>query len=376
MSTETQVLVREMLPDERGVVEELFGRSLGPVDRLVFQLSFEDALRSAGKHGGGNLVGTFEGGIVGSVSMRIILIGRERTGFIGALVTDPEMRGRGVGRSLVDGAISWLEERECDAIYATADRYNSPSWNIFVHRGFSVYEFPRQLDDYGLNFPRLWLGEFHFIGFGTFFLRRDGEEERPREGGEATHLVTAWLGLTLMLWLHSLRLGQSASTLAPMFIVAGLSLLAHELPQKMVGRHLGLETIFKAWEPGVLLGVLLGAIGSIFPAYGSTYVRQLDWRYDPRERGMGAFFAIGPLASLTLASVFWTLSTIASSGLLVVSLRAGFSMNLMNVVFNLLPVQAAGGFVWDGRKILTWSKAAWFALLAGTVALAAIDILF
>ncbi len=70
------------------------------------------------------------------------------------MVTDKEFRGRGVGKSLVDGAISWLEGRGCEVIYTTADRYTSPSWNIF-HRDFHLYEVPQQIRDYGLSFLRL-----------------------------------------------------------------------------------------------------------------------------------------------------------------------------------------------------------------------------
>ncbi|MBS7635637.1 hypothetical protein KEJ34_09230 [Candidatus Bathyarchaeota archaeon] len=55
----------------------------------------------------------------------------------------------------MDGAISWLEERGCEVIYATADRYNSPSWNTFIHRDFHLYETPQQIRDYGLSFLSL-----------------------------------------------------------------------------------------------------------------------------------------------------------------------------------------------------------------------------
>jgi GNAT superfamily N-acetyltransferase len=376
MVSEMRALVREMLPDEKADVEELFSRSLGLVDRIVFLLSFEDALKSAQKRSGGSLVAVHGGRIVGSVSMRIQPIGGKWTGFIDALVTDRELRGRGIGGSLVDGAISWLEERKCEVIYATADRYNSPSWNMFVHRGFSVYEFPQQLRDYGLSFLRLWLREFHYIGYGTFFLRRGREGDKPSEKGEAGHIMTAWLGVSLVLWIQALQAGQPLALLPLLFAVAGLSLLAHELPQKLVARRLGLETTFKAWVSGLLLSSLLAAVGSFFPAYGSTYVKQLDWRYEPKKRETGIFFAVGPFVSLALAFTFWALSSFTTGGLLSATGRAGYMINLVNVIFNLIPIQAAGGFVWDGFKIFTWNKTIWLILFAGTASLVIVNILF
>ena len=375
MVPETQIHIRVMLPSEKSEIEKLFGRSLGLIDKIFFQLTLEGALKRAKKQLGSSLVGRLNDRIVGSVSMRIQLIGGRRAGFIAALVSDREFRGRGVGKSLVDGAISWLEERECEVIYATADRYNSPSWNTFIHRGFSIYEFPQQLRNYRLNFLRLWLVEFHFIGYGTFFLRWDREEEIPRGRSEAWHFIAAWLGLSLMLGMRALRMGETVSLLPLLIVVAWISLIAHELPQKMIGRLLGLETDFKVWEPGLFLGSLFGAVGSIFPVYGSTYVKQLDWRYDPRKSGMGAFFAIGPFVSFVMASVFWVLSS-TTRGFLATSGRIGFLTNLMNVFFNLIPLQSAGGLVWDGKKILTWSKAVWMILFTGTTSLIIIDILF
>jgi GNAT superfamily N-acetyltransferase len=376
MTSEMQVLVREMLPGEKDDVEGLFGRSLGLVDRIVFLLSFEDALKSSQRRSGGSLVAVHDGRVVGNVSMRFWLVGGRRTGFIDALVADGELRGRGIGRSLADGAISWLEERGCEVIYATADRYNSPSWNLFVHRGFSVYELPQQVGDHGLSFLRLWLAEFHFLGYGTFFLRRERENDKPREVGEWWHFMAAWLGVSFALSMQALRTGWPLSLLPLFFAVAGLSLLAHELPQKLVGRRLGLETTFKAWGSGILFGSLLAAVGSFFPAYGSTYVEQLDWWYEPREKWTGIFFAVGPSVSLALAFAFWAVSLFASNGLFSASGRVGYTMNLVIVIFNLIPVQAAGGLVWDGKKILMWNKAAWLMLFAGAAALFVLDVLF
>jgi hypothetical protein len=56
-----------------------------------------------------------------------------------------------------------------------------PSWNMFIHRDFHPYEIPEQLRDYGLDFLRLLLTEFHFIGFGTFFPREAENKENLRK---------------------------------------------------------------------------------------------------------------------------------------------------------------------------------------------------
>ncbi|MEM2930922.1 MAG: GNAT family N-acetyltransferase [Thermoproteota archaeon] len=370
-----QIVIRELQPGEEKDVEKLFTRSLGITDRIVFQLSFEEARKSAVKQCGGTLVAEFDNKIVGTVSMRIKVLKGKRTGFIDALVSDKELRGRAIGRSLVDGAILWLEEHGCEVIYATADRYNSPSWNMFIHRGFHLYEIPMQLRDYGLDFLRLWTVEFHFIGFGTFFLRRDKEKAKHCETREAWHWLAALLGVSVAWWIQILR-GQGPLILIPMvFTVIAVSLIAHELSQKLVASRLGLETTFKAWGSGILFGWLLALLGSVFPAYGSTYVKQLDWWYDPEKDRIGIVFAVGPLVSLLLGFAFWAMSNLAANSLIMVPATAGYVTSLMIVILNLIPIQAAGGFVWDGKKILRWNKTVWAMLATPTLALVILDLL-
>lgn len=369
------VSIRDMLPSEVDDVKKLFGRSLGIVDRIVFQISFEEALSSIQKQKGGILVATYNASIVGSVSLQFQYIKGKLTGFIDALVADREFRGKGIGKSLVKEAIYWLENHGCEVIYATADRYNSPSWNIFVHNGFSVYEIPHQLRDYGLRFIHLWIKEFHFVGFGTFFLKRSLNEEKPREINESKHFLAAILAMSIVWWIQIFRSGGSLVLVPLLFSIVCISLMAHELSQKLIARRLELETTFKAWGSGLLINILLAAIGGFFPAHGSTYVKQLDYRYKSKDK-MGVVFSVGPLVSLFFAFTFWSLSIFSTSSLLVASGRVGYTFNLFLVIFNLVPIKAAGGFVWDGKKILNWNKVIWIALFIGTTALIVFDYLF
>jgi GNAT superfamily N-acetyltransferase len=363
-----------MLPNERTIVESIFARSLNLINRIVFQISFEDALRKAKRQKGATLVAELDGQIVGCVSVKIESIRGKPTGFIDALAADKDHRGKGVGKSLVSSASSWLEERGCGDIYATADRYNSPSWNIFVHLGFSVYDFPRQLRDYGLSFLRLWLVEFYFLAFGTFFLRRaQQKEEKPRKTHETRHFAVAWLGVSLGLWIPVILTGKPFSLLPLYSAVTAISILAHELSQKLAARRFGLETTFRIWESGLFVSILFGAVGSFFPAYGSTYVRKLDYRYEHSRKENGVFYATGPVASLILAYCFRLLTVFTGDILLTAAAKVGFTVNFLMVLFHLIPVQAAGGIVWDGKKILTWNKIVWLLLTLGTALLLAVD---
>ncbi|MEM2926807.1 MAG: GNAT family N-acetyltransferase [Candidatus Bathyarchaeia archaeon] len=370
------IVVREMKPDEKEGVEELFRRSLCITDRLIFQLSFEDSLKSARRSCGGTLVAEWEDKIVGALSMRIQSIKGEKIGYIDALVSDKEFRGRRIGRSLVDEALSWLMDRGCEVIYATADRYNSPSWNLFIHRGFYPYEAPQHLRDYGFEFLRLWLGEYYFIAFGAFFLRKDiGKEKKALgETKERWHWLAALLGVSGVWWTQLFR-SQGSLMLFPAFLVAtAISLLIHELPQSFAAKRLGLETTFKAWSSGLIFSTFLGFLGLFFPAYGSTYIKRLDWWYDPKKDGTGIVFALGPISSLMLSFLLLTISSMTKEKLLVASATVGYVTSLSIAILNLIPIKAAGGFVWDGKKILDWNKGLWGILVTAAIALVLIDV--
>jgi ribosomal protein S18 acetylase RimI-like enzyme len=366
------VSIRKIREDEKKYVDDLLRRSLGPIDLVIFSASLEDALKNTSIDKGNCLVAEIENKIIGSVSMKIRQIGGSEAGFIGALVTDKEHRGYGIAGSLVEEAMKWLSHMNCGTIYATVDRYNSGSWNTFIHRGFSVYELTNQLRDYGLGFFRLWLAEYHFIGYGTFFLRKKYDDNH--EMSERWHFLFAWAGLFAIWTIQALRWGQPVIILPVIWGVTGVSLLVPELLQKLTGRILGLQTVFKTWEPGILFSLLLAVFGSFFPAYGSTYVKKIDYRYDFRKKENGIFFTAAPVVSLLLAFGFWGLSTIISDSVILAGVRVGYMSNLINTLFNLIPVQAAGGLVWDGKKILTWSRAAWLILVFMTIVLIVIDI--
>jgi len=73
-----EILVREILPGEESKVRDFFERNLGVIDRIFFPLAFRDALKSAREQLGTSLVAVYNGEIVGSVSLRIVVYSEKR----------------------------------------------------------------------------------------------------------------------------------------------------------------------------------------------------------------------------------------------------------------------------------------------------------
>lgn len=110
-----EILIREMLYGEGSKVRDFFERNLGVIDRLIFSLAFRDALKSASKQLGTTLVAVSDGDIVGTVSLRIVVHGDKRIGLIDAIVADKNIRGKGIGKSLLGEALSWFGKMEIKA---------------------------------------------------------------------------------------------------------------------------------------------------------------------------------------------------------------------------------------------------------------------
>ncbi len=83
------------------------------------------------------LVGTLDEVVVGlAVSMVQQIAGRGRRGVLGACYVEPGARGVGVGRLLLDRALSWFEECGCDGVDGTALPGDREAKNFYESAGF------------------------------------------------------------------------------------------------------------------------------------------------------------------------------------------------------------------------------------------------
>ncbi|CAL9545547.1 Mycothiol acetyltransferase [Streptomyces sp. enrichment culture] len=68
-----------------------------------------------------------------------------RCGWVLALGVDPGLRGRGLGRRLLDGCLRGLREDGADEVRLTVDPANAAALTLYGERGFAPVE---QRDDY------------------------------------------------------------------------------------------------------------------------------------------------------------------------------------------------------------------------------------
>ena len=359
-----KIVVRNIQPGEDKAVWKV-AKTLGIVERYLFYLLY--------KIGKANLVALDGERIVGCVTPRVTTLTGERVGMVDAIFVDRNVQGKGVGKALLDAALAHFEEARCKTLYYIVDRFNSPSWNMALHRGFNLFEFNEQLRFFGWKILWLWLATGYHFAPGTFILRKTAKESQvAREAGAGWHFLLAWLGFSFVLWVMDIRLDAPwLNSILFVLGVVGVSVFTHELAHKLVARSFGLKTIFKVWESGLTFSVLLALLGALVPFYGSTFIRQKDWPYSKNLREIGLIYTAGPVVSLILASCFLGLAHWTNTEWLVALGTVGLRANFVLVLSNLIPIFPFTPF--DGRKIFLWNKTVWsllviwFALLLGAI---------
>jgi ribosomal protein S18 acetylase RimI-like enzyme len=74
---------------------------------------------------------------------------RGPAGVLHDIVVDPEHRGRGAGRLLLDAALEFLKSRDAPRVVLSTAARNAPAQRLFESAGFrhTMIEMARELDD-------------------------------------------------------------------------------------------------------------------------------------------------------------------------------------------------------------------------------------
>jgi len=156
--------------------------------------------------------------------------------------------------------------------------------------------------------------------------------------------------------------GQLELKLATVIIfvcVGGIATILHDLAHKYGAYRCGCITEYKFWGLGTVTMLSTAWLfGNAFAKPSRTLVRS-EKILLPKE---AAIIKLGgPLMSMGVAIV--SLFLIPLGGLFAIAGSAGFSMNLMNSVFSLVPIKPN-----DGVEIYAWNKLVWAVVFIPLIA--------
>ena len=180
---------------------------------------------------------------------------------------------------------------------------------------------------------------------------------------EMQHLFIAWIAIS---YAFALVLSDPVGPARPdpfgllvinkfilSLLTVGVSFLLHELAHKVVAQRYNMWAEFRMSSSMLMFAVGMAYLsGWLFAAPGAV---QIQASYATREQ-IGRIGAAGPLMNVLLALIFMPIG--GMGGFLGEIGSFGVMINLWLALFNMLPFS-----VLDGKKVLAWSKGAFFGIV-------------
>jgi len=320
------------------------------------------------------LVAERDGQVVGAVVLELFMLpGGRQGGVMFWLMTDPEVRGSGVGGELIEAGLRFFEEHGCQEVFACVEGFNTSSSNLFAARGFSILSLGEQLRRYGLvGTLALWLKMHRFGGDVGHFLWARPKSTSP--DSPALQWLVSVLASTLVFALAGWR-GGSLEGFDPAVVLGStLAILAlfglREAAMRLAARSQGLSVRYRAWESAFPLSVGIAlTLGVFFPTPGSVYPRSGAWRYQDLVPKLGPTAFAGASAVLVFTWAAWALMRFdMPPPEIAVWVRAayvaGLSLALLDVLLPFSPFVS-----YSGRRVWDWNHLAWGVLAVAAAGL-------
>jgi Zn-dependent protease len=177
---------------------------------------------------------------------------------------------------------------------------------------------------------------------------------------ELKDIIKAWLAISIAFGILIYGTGQTLLfSIGIAALTVGLGFLAHELSHRYYARKFRMHAEFRANNLMLILAIIMSFLGFVIAAPGAVVISG----FVTRKEG-GIIATAGPAANLIIALLFlplvFVIPTIAYYGLMI---------NAWLALFNMIPFP---GF--DGHRIVGWSKAAYFIMLAIAIILNVVQV--
>ena len=136
------------------------------------------------------------------------------------------------------------------------------------------------------------------------------------------------------------------------------SFLIHELAHKFVAQRMGAWAEFRMYPAGLILGLIMSALGFLIAAPGAVMI---SGRINDKDNGLISL--AGPAVNGVLAVIFYILM-ILTTGYASILFYLIAHLNIILAIFNMIPIMP-----FDGSKIYKWNKTVYFMTAGLLVAL-------
>ena len=179
---------------------------------------------------------------------------------------------------------------------------------------------------------------------------------------EIKDIIKAWVAISIA---FAIVLGKPVFSpdFYAKFVIAsltvGIGFLFHEMGHKIVAQRYGCFAEFRSFDNMLILAIAMSFFGFIFAAPGAVMITGRI-----SKSRSGRISAAGPVVNIALALLFLALAFLQLPNSLKPIAYYGFLINSWLALFNMIPF-----WLFDGYKILKWSKLAYGCIAASAFAL-------
>jgi Zn-dependent protease len=149
------------------------------------------------------------------------------------------------------------------------------------------------------------------------------------------------------------------SALTMFILVAGISVVVHDLARRWMSRRQGRDTEYQIWPLGMIVMFLTAWLFACPCGKPSRPVSQVAPAADPRQKAFECL--AGPGASVLLACLFALLILAGEIGKTIGI--AGISINIALAFYSLMPFDPM-----EGQKVWSWNRTAFLGIIIPLVA--------
>lgn len=179
---------------------------------------------------------------------------------------------------------------------------------------------------------------------------------------EIKDIIKAWVAISI-----AFAIVLSKPVFSPDFyakfviasLTVGIGFLFHEMGHKIVAQRYGCFAEFRSFDNMLLLAIAMSFFGFIFAAPGAVMITGRV-----SKSRSGRISAAGPVVNIALALLFLALASLQLPNSLKPIAYYGFLINSWLALFNMIPF-----WLFDGYKILKWSKIAYGCIAVSAFAL-------
>jgi len=299
-----------------------------------------------------------EGKIVGASAVSVYNLHPDKVGLVDFIFVIPEAAGQGLGSRLLARSQQYFARQNADDFIAFVDGYNSPSWIMFHHQGFSWLSLQQQIKIWGSRTFLLWFKSMYLKELGHFMLWKSPERKKPQVSWRPGEFLLMLLAISLFAWWGLRNYGVNY---LPLLLALTVNIAIYEGMEWLAARKLAVNTEFRIWENGITVNIILLLIPGLFiPAQGSIYLKDYEHNYQRRPEIKGRMAGAAIMAGFIFSLFIIILQRIYPTEFLYGAALFSLIYYSFQSVLIFTPLQ-----MFKGRQLKRWQPKFWYLCIAG-----------